>query len=112
MRMTTAFQPYFKVKVWVCQAYKDFISGQPCLSIYQGCTKLAPSNPHHERIGADGGTALKPSDVYLVPLCTPCHNYRHSSKFEVTPSYITRARSSMLRTLAMFLSGMTVRRKV
>jgi hypothetical protein len=109
-RMTTV-GPYLKKGIWVCQAYRDFIRGQACLQISAGCRGLAPSDPHHEREGADGGTALKPSDVYLVPLCHTCHLFRHSSKFNMTPEYLTRARGVMLRTLASFLSGMTVRRK-
>jgi hypothetical protein len=111
MQLTPGGVPVFKQPIWECKSYRDFVRGLPCMCISRSCTKLAPSNPHHERFMADGGTALKPSDVYLLPMCTPCHNYRHSSKFTMADGYFTRSRALMLRNLARFLSGMTVRRK-
>jgi hypothetical protein len=32
-----------------------------------------PSEAAHVRSGADGGTGLKPSDRYSLPLCASCH---------------------------------------
>ena len=29
------------------------------------------------RLGCDGGTGLKPSDRYSLPLCTRCHALQH-----------------------------------
>ncbi len=32
---------------------------------------------HHWRTGTDGGTGLKPSDCYALPLCDRCHREAH-----------------------------------
>jgi hypothetical protein len=31
----------------------------------------------HVRMGTDGGMGMKPSDCYVVPLCSACHAYQH-----------------------------------
>lgn len=97
---------YFKELRWHCQNYIEFIRGLPCLL----CNTPGPSDPHHERsaqVGGDGGTALKPSDVYLVPLCHKHHVWRDSKQFWEdgnTDVYFDKCRLSMLRTLNQFLS--------
>ena len=59
--------------------YQDFISKRPCVR----CGKMNPdglNDPHHERALGGGGTAIKPSDVYLVPLTHDCHIIRDGWK--------------------------------
>src|ERR1700746_3426843 len=41
------------------------------------CGKAAPSEAAHVRSGSDGGTGIKPSDRYALPLCTSCHALQH-----------------------------------
>lgn len=50
----------------------EFIRDLPCCK----CLKC-PSDPAHIRIGTDGGTGLKPSDCWVVPLCRECHSKQH-----------------------------------
>src|ERR1700745_527002 len=45
----------------------------PCVA----CGKAAPSDSAHVRTGTDGGTGIKPSDRYAVPLCAACHAKQH-----------------------------------
>ncbi len=44
------------------------------------CGRAAPSEAAHVRRGTDGGTALKPSDKFSVPLCTECHATQHGGE--------------------------------
>jgi hypothetical protein len=41
------------------------------------CGKAGPSVAAHVRTGTDGGTGMKPSDRYAVPLCAECHAKQH-----------------------------------
>jgi hypothetical protein len=41
------------------------------------CGRAAPSEAAHVRTGTDGGLAVKPSDRYVVSLCTTCHAKQH-----------------------------------
>lgn len=50
-----------------------FVRQLPCVV----CGRVAPSEAAHVRTGTDGGTALKPSDRYAVPLCARCHAKQH-----------------------------------
>lgn len=50
-----------------------FIRTLPCTS----CGRKAPSEAAHVRCGSDGGTSLKPSDRYTIPLCGGCHQRQH-----------------------------------
>jgi hypothetical protein len=51
------------------RSHQDFIRSLPCL----GCGRAPQSEQAHVRTGTDGGTGLRPSDRYSVPLCAPCH---------------------------------------
>jgi len=31
-------------------------------------------DPHHDRLGTDGGTSLRPSDSFCVPVCRKAHD--------------------------------------
>ncbi len=51
-----------------------FIRQLPCVSCpCEGRT----IEPAHVRSGTDGGMGMKPSDRYVVPLCTTCHAHQH-----------------------------------
>ena len=51
-----------------------FIRSLPCCA----CLKTFTVQAAHIRKGNDGGTGLKPSDCYTVPLCADCHLTQHS----------------------------------
>lgn len=42
-----------------------------------GCGAWGESDPAHVRRGTDGGTSLKPSDSWVLPLCHPHHLEQH-----------------------------------
>lgn len=50
-----------------------FVRQLPCVA----CGKAAPSEAAHVRTETDGGTGMKPSDRYAVPLCADCHAKQH-----------------------------------
>lgn len=55
--------------------HREWIRTLPCLA----CGKAAPSECAHVRSSMDGGTGIKPSDRFCVPLCGPmgCHHHQH-----------------------------------
>lgn len=55
--------------------HREFVQSLPCIA----CGKPAPSECAHIRSGTDGGTSLKPSDRFCLPLCGPfgCHAWQH-----------------------------------
>lgn len=56
------------------RAHLDWVRTLPCAACGQS---WAPCDPAHVRRGTDGGTGLKPSDNWVVPLCHPCHLEQH-----------------------------------
>ena len=58
-----------KPKQWRSEKYLAYVRGLPCCR----CGLASPSDPHHIRKGADGGTGLKPSDSWALPVCQKCH---------------------------------------
>lgn len=46
----------------------------PCIA----CGRDGQTEAAHVRNGTDGGTGLKPSDRWCVPLCGACHRRQHS----------------------------------
>ena len=50
----------------------EFIRSLPCLKC-----GVYPSDAAHIRRGTDGGTGIKPSDEWTVPLCRECHQEQH-----------------------------------
>ena len=51
--------------------YLDYVRGLPC-AVCGG-----QAEPHHWRKDSDGGTGLKPSDCFCVPLCREHHREAH-----------------------------------
>ena len=76
----------------------------PC-TIYD-CNKT-PSEPAHIRLGGTGGTALKPPDDMVVPLCHHHHAEQHrigertfwSKVFAADPLFMIRCLQSYARQL-------------
>lgn len=48
-----------------------------CCNVPLGLVCRGDIVAHHVRIGMNGGTGIKPSDCYCVPLCAECHNRVH-----------------------------------
>jgi len=124
------FNPQPKTTTWELEAYREFVSRLPlCFRCHKARLPGERFHPHHERIGGGGGMALKPSDVYLLPLCGGCHNIRHSSAFIGLGHFYTNGRevygaedvfdeiikaglfSAMLESLNSFLFTVNVRKK-
>lgn len=77
--MSIFFNPQPKEEFWRESEYREFVSRRPCAR----CGRMNPdglNDPHHERALGGGGTAIKPSDVYLVPLTHDCHVIRDGWK--------------------------------
>ena len=73
-----------KPRKWRSEDYKAFVRGQPCLyKNWLGRDCDGPVEAHHVRKGTDGGTALKPSDGFSVPLCN-----RHHQMIEGHPEWL------------------------
>lgn len=62
----------FKTKKFRSEKHLKFVRSLPCL--IHGTT---PSEAAHIRTFTDGGTGLKPSDHFTVPLCSKCHREQH-----------------------------------
>lgn len=61
--------PKIRDKKWLAA-----VREMPCTVCSQ-----SPSDPAHIRKFTDGGTSLKPSDCYILPLCRSCHTRQHST---------------------------------
>ena len=53
--------------------YREFLSRYSCA----GCGNPM-EHAHHVRLGTGGGTGMKPGDEWMIPLCSPCHDYVHT----------------------------------
>lgn len=56
------------------RAHLDWVRDLPCAACGQSWRACDPA---HVRCGTDGGTGLKPSDCWVVPLCHDCHLEQH-----------------------------------
>jgi hypothetical protein len=55
------------------EQHKAFVRSLPCAVRNLDCD--GPIEAAHVRMGSDGGTGMKPSDCYIVPLCHYHHNH-------------------------------------
>jgi hypothetical protein len=76
-------QPARKRSMRVRVKHREFVRSLPCVAC-GGWSNWPPGSLNsecaHVRMGTDGGTALKPSDRYTVPLCggpEGCHARQH-----------------------------------
>jgi hypothetical protein len=67
-----------KPRKWRSRRYLDFLRSRPCCR----CGLASPSEVHHLRKGADGGTGLTPSDSYGLPACNRCHGIMQRYEFD------------------------------
>lgn len=56
-------------------AHLKWIRGHECAAANPDCQ--GPIEAAHVRIGTDGGTSIKPSDCWAVPLCSWHHRLQH-----------------------------------
>ena len=71
---------FAKVKTWRSEKYLNFIRQQNCANCFKPC-EVSGIEAHHvngEKLG--GGTGLKESDAFTIPLCRVCHNAVHANK--------------------------------
>ena len=67
-----------KDKQWRSASYLKYIRSFPCC----WCGSDENIQSHHLRgFGLDGGTGLKPSDCYTIPLCPICHAEVHKNQY-------------------------------
>jgi hypothetical protein len=74
-----AFPPRIKhtrhtTSLRTCPAHRAWVRGHRCS--VPGCHNL-PVECAHVREGADGGTGLKPSDRWVISLCSRHHREQH-----------------------------------
>lgn len=55
-----------------CDKHRRWIASLSCTVCKRPDVQCA-----HIRRGLKGGTGLKPSDVWTIPLCASCHNSQH-----------------------------------
>lgn len=65
-----------KYKADLGRKHMVWIRSQPCLVHGLACSHMA-IHAHHVRQNTGGGTGLKPSDFWCVPLCVAVHNEFH-----------------------------------
>ena len=62
----------FKTPKFRSEKHLKFVRSLPCIV----CAGM-PCDAAHIRVFTDGGTSLKPSDHYTVPLCRKHHRMQH-----------------------------------
>lgn len=91
---------------WRSKRYMDYISRQPSdLSGQMGYdeVKNEPRNdPHHYRKGSKGGTALKPSDVWIISLTHKEHVQVEAGKIKLDENMVMRAALNHLNNYLAF----------
>ena len=88
-------QPHPKPKNLRSKKYLDFIKSKPCI----WCGR-SEAEPHHERRFSDGGTGLKPSDIYAVPVCRVCHGKLQRYEIDALAVYVW-----IVKLLTEYLEG-------
>lgn len=54
-------------------AHRAWVRGHAC----SACGSQSGIECAHVRDGTDGGTGIKPSDLWCISLCGPCHRRQH-----------------------------------
>ncbi len=61
-----------------CPGHLKWVRGFACSVMGLGDHVCSPDiEAAHVRIGTDGGTGMKPSDCYTIPLCSEAHQEQH-----------------------------------
>lgn len=87
---------------WRSKKYREFVARQP--SFISGSWDR--NAPHHIRKGTGGGTGLKPSDLYCVPVTWDEHALIHAGRLDVN---MEEAFRSCLKCLETYLTEKGVR---
>lgn len=58
-----------------CPGHLAWVRGHECLALDETCSDRIEAA--HVRAGTDGGMGVKPSDCYVVPLCSAHHALQH-----------------------------------
>lgn len=69
--------PQPKRKRLALPKYLDWLKDKPCCVCGKEPYADHKSIPHHCRVNGSGGTGIKPSDTYALPLCHKCHDSLH-----------------------------------
>ena len=80
-----------------CPGHLAWLRGFQC--IVRGC-KNEPVEAAHVRVGTDGGTGMKPSDVWAVPVCREHHRSSSGSIHYAGERTFERIHRLDLRALA------------
>jgi len=70
---------FAKPRKWRSKRYLKWVARRP--SILSDVIDRNVS--HHHRVGTDGGTRLKPSDSYCIPLTYNEHNLVHAGRLSI-----------------------------
>jgi hypothetical protein len=73
------YQHVRKPNTRIRRDHREWINSLPCLR----CGRPGPSECAHVRTYTDGGTSLRPSDRYCLPLCAGCHRIDQDSQHEL-----------------------------
>ena len=91
-----------KYKNWRSKKYKEWVARHP--SFLSGRTDR--NVPHHHRKGSDGGTGLRPSDVWCVPVTYDEHNEVHAGNIILDDKEVLTV---CLKQIAEYLSNNNVK---
>ena len=58
----------------------DYVRFLPCTK----CGRPGPSDPHHVSFIEGTGVGTKPSDMFVIPLCHPCHMALHVGSLDLS----------------------------
>lgn len=76
----------------------------PCL--YRGNNCGGDVQACHIRKGTDGGMGIKPSDIYVIPMCNNCHAKQHNEGEESFHARKAGVSIERLKSFAQNLWGM------
>ena len=60
-----------------CAAHLQWVRGHECIVHLHGCC-VGKVQAHHVRKGTDGAASIKPSDIWVVSLCSFHHGELHN----------------------------------
>jgi len=72
-----------KGKRWINKDYLKFISEMPCSNCRLIDGTIVPHHLKHRYSPFSGGTGMKASDYFTMPLCFECHQSAHSGDHNV-----------------------------
>jgi len=62
-----------------CGQHLQWVRGHECAAGHRNAEGCGGNiEAAHVRIGTDGGTSMKPSDRFVIPLCSTHHRHQHT----------------------------------